>query len=246
MEITDNRVKNIQAIKTVTTTLLLLVGFASIFPLTAVANNAPTFNGAIVKVLLSSSVSQATLDVSYHFSDSDGDILSYTAVSSDTSKVMVSVSGSHVTFTQRAEGKATVTVTVSDPSGSTATQLIAVEVYSNANFPFKSTLATMGAFILPKGGESIYVEQLNKFDDNIPVQVDLSKTGVIGVEWSKSVLKVIPIEVGSSNASMDTRPGGGTAVEWISAQVMQTNRAPAAQGATALTVYLGGGTVDVS
>ncbi len=37
MEITDNRMKNMQSIKTVTTVLLLLVGLASIFPLTAIA-----------------------------------------------------------------------------------------------------------------------------------------------------------------------------------------------------------------
>ena len=41
MEITDNRMKNMQSIKTVTTVLLLLVGLASIFPLTAVAEQRP-------------------------------------------------------------------------------------------------------------------------------------------------------------------------------------------------------------
>ena len=225
---------------------LLLVGLTSIFPLTAMANNAPVFNGAIVKVLLSSSVSTATLDVSYHFSDPDSDILSYTAVSSDTSKVTVSVSGSHVTFTQQAEGKATVTVTASDPSGLNATQLIAVQVYSNANFPFQSNLATMGAFILPAGGEPIYVEQLNKFDDNIKVEVDLGTTGVIGASWEKSVLKISPLAIGTSWAFMDTRPGGGTVTELISAQVIQTNRAPAANGTIdPLTMTLGSSATDV-
>ena len=262
MEITDNRMKKIQSIKyqkNVQNTkrnrvlnkklgffALLLVGLTSIFPLTAIANNAPVFNGTIVKVLLSSSVSTATLDVSYHFSDTDGDILTYTAVSSDTSKVMVSVSGSYVTFTQQAEGTATVTVTARDPSGLTATQLIAVEVYSNAKFPFQSSLATMGAFILPAGGEPIYVEQLNKFDDNIKVEVDLQTTGVIGASWEKSVLKVSPLAVGTSSASMDPRSGGGTVVEWISAQVKQANRAPAAVGTTdSITMTLGSSATDV-
>ena len=245
MEITDNRIKKVQSIKTVTTALLLLVGLASIFPLTAMAA-APTFDGVIVKVLLSSNVSTATLDVSYHFSDTDGDILSYTAVSSDTSKVTVSVSGSYVTFTQQAQGEATVAVTASDPGGLTATQRIAVEVYSDANFPFKSDLATMGAFILPAEGEPIYVDQLNKFDDNLNVEIDFTTTGVIGGDWEKGVVKVEPLKEGSSSISLDTRPGGGSVLEWISAQVTQSNRAPAAQGMISpVTVYVGGTATDV-
>ena len=52
-------------------------------------------------------------DVSPYFSDPDGDILTYTAASSDTGLATASVSGSTVTVTGAAEGSATVTVTVS-------------------------------------------------------------------------------------------------------------------------------------
>ena len=73
MEITDNRIKKVQSIKCQKNErntkrnrvlpkklgffALLLVGLTSIFPLTAIAA-APTFNGAILRVVLTSDTRQ--------------------------------------------------------------------------------------------------------------------------------------------------------------------------------------------
>ena len=153
MEITNNRIKNItkinrvfpkklgfftlnlKMIKTVTTALLLLLGLASIFPLTAMAA-APAFNGAILRVVLASNDNRSsvtTVDVLKNFSDADNDTLAYTAVSANTGVATVTVSGSKVTITRVAAGETTVAVTASDGS-STATQLIDVRVYSLSEF----------------------------------------------------------------------------------------------------------------
>jgi Leucine-rich repeat (LRR) protein len=72
-------------------------------------------------------------DVSPYFSDPDGDVLTYTAASSDTGLATVSVSGSTVTVTGVAEGSATVTVTATDPGGLSATQSfnVTVDLISN-------------------------------------------------------------------------------------------------------------------
>ena len=63
-----------------------------------------------------------------YFIDPDDDVLTYTARSSRTDIVAVSVSGSTVTLTPVAAGTATVAVTARDPGGQSATQSVAVTV----------------------------------------------------------------------------------------------------------------------
>ena len=264
MEITDNRIKNVtkrnrvfssklgffarnlNMIKAITTALLLLVGLTSVFPLTAMANNAPTFNGAIVKVALVSGVSKAALDVSYHFSDADSDTLSYTAVSSDTSKATVSVSGSIVTFTRVADGTATVTVTASDPGGLTATQLIAVEAYPSATSPVQADEAQMGAFIIPLGGEWIYVDQLDHFADDADIyDISFTTNGIMGASFEDGVIKIKPIKVGATPARvLINKPGGGRSVKPFYVQVTQNNRAPV-DNLSDIRLYAGGSATNV-
>ena len=69
-----------------------------------------------------------SVDVSPYFGDLDGDELTHTAVSSNTARVTVGVSGSTVTVTGEDVGTATVTVTATDPGGLSATQQFGVIV----------------------------------------------------------------------------------------------------------------------
>ena len=97
-----------------------------------VSNRAPTAVGTIAAVTVNVGDSGNSVNVSGNFSDPDNDTLTYTAKSSDTSKVTVSVSGSVVTITPVAVGGATVTVTANDGNGGTAQQTIAVTVPNRA------------------------------------------------------------------------------------------------------------------
>ena len=90
-----------------------------------VPNRTPTAVGTIDAITVNVGDS-SNVNVSGKFSDPDS-TLSYTAVSSDTTKATVSVSGSTVTITGAAKGTATVTVTASDGS-LTAQQTISVTV----------------------------------------------------------------------------------------------------------------------
>ena len=69
-----------------------------------------------------------TISLSSKFSDPDGNTLSYTARSSQTSVVTESVSGSTLTIAPVAAGTATVTVTASDTGSLSASQGFAVTV----------------------------------------------------------------------------------------------------------------------
>ncbi len=91
-------------------------------------NRAPRGVGSIPDQTLTEDGSATTVNVSAHFSDPDGDTLSYRATSSRTSVVRVSVSGSRVTLTPRDAGTATVTVTAADPDGLSATSRFTVTV----------------------------------------------------------------------------------------------------------------------
>ena len=70
----------------------------------------------------------AMIDAAQYFTDPDGDILAYTAISSDTAVAGVSVSGAAVAITAVATGSAAVTITARDPGGLTATQRVSVTV----------------------------------------------------------------------------------------------------------------------
>ena len=71
---------------------------------------------------------EGMLDVQSYFNDPDGDTLTYTASSSNTGAVTVSVSGSTLNFTPTGQGSSTITATVSDPVGGTVSDTFTVYV----------------------------------------------------------------------------------------------------------------------
>ena len=90
-------------------------------------NRAPVTVGAIPAQSVNVEAT-ITFDASQYFSDPDGDVLTYTAVSSDNGVASVSASGSSVTVTGVAAGTATVTVEASDPAGLSASQTASITV----------------------------------------------------------------------------------------------------------------------
>ena len=97
---------------------------------TVTTNRAPTTVGTISAMTLGVGTNPTTLDVSSKFSDPDGDTLTYTASSSDTSKATITSSGSPVTITPLALGSTTITLTASDGALS-ATRTFSVTVGTN-------------------------------------------------------------------------------------------------------------------
>ena len=92
-----------------------------------------------------------SFDLAPFLRDRDGDVLTYTAASSDASTVTASVSGSSVSVAPVAAGTATVTVTATDADGSnrTATQTFRVVAGTNRS---PETAGTLAAQSLNVGG----------------------------------------------------------------------------------------------
>ena len=101
------------------------------FSVTVEPNSPPVKVGTIPTQTVSVTGSAATVDVSDYFSDAELNPLTYSATSSNTNKVTVSVSGSTLTITPVATGSVTITVNATDISTGAATQTFTARVISN-------------------------------------------------------------------------------------------------------------------
>ncbi|MYH54025.1 MAG: hypothetical protein F4139_13955 [Gemmatimonadetes bacterium] len=99
-----------------------------------VPNQAPESTGTIADraVEINRSIS---LEVAPYFSDPDGDDLTHSATSSNTTRAAVSVLGSTVTITGRRVGTVTVTVAATDPGGLAATRAFRVRIVRGNRTP---------------------------------------------------------------------------------------------------------------
>ncbi len=101
------------------------------FAVTVTAGNRPPESaGTLAPLTLEAGGAPVSVVVSGAFADPDDDRLTYGAASSSPAVASVSVSGGAVTVTPTGEGTATVTVTATDPGGLSASQTLAVRVWT--------------------------------------------------------------------------------------------------------------------
>ena len=129
-----------------------------------VSNRAPQPVGSIPALELDSD-DAATINVSPYFSDPDGDVLTYSASSSNTGVARASVSGVDVAVSAVGVGAATVTVTARDPGGLSATQTVGVTVRASGapNLVF-SSVSPRTATVTP--GDTVDVDIVIRNDGN--------------------------------------------------------------------------------
>ena len=168
-------------------------------------------------------------DVSPYFSDPDGDVLAYTATSSNTGLATASVSGSTVTVTGVAEGSATITVTATDPAGLSATQSFDVTIQGGAPVVTGSITVCTGRQIAPgiptysiriegtiTTDQDIIMVRLEGFANNESIGIDLLGNIAAGQTKSFSIGGVlspgrfITTLRCSVNIDYRYRTGGGT------------------------------------
>ena len=192
-----------------------------------VPNRAPKSLGTIpdVEVEVDSS---AVVDVAAHFTDPDGDRLTYAAASSSTTRVGVSVSGSMVTVTGLSKGGATVTVTAADPEGLTARQTFEVTVPNRAPKSL-GTIPDVEVEVDSSAVVDVAAHFTDPDGDRLTYAAASSSTTRVGVSVSGSVVTVTGLSKGGATVTVTAAdPEGLTARQTF--EVTVPNRAPKSLG----------------
>ena len=169
-----------------------------------------------------------SLDLAGYFSDADGDVLSYSATSSDPGVATTAVSGTAVRVTAVAAGNAKVTVTALDPGGLSADQTFAVTVPNRAPVAV-GRIPDAETFV----GDSVEIAFAGYFDDPdgdaLTYAVASSDPGIVVATFSGANVRVAGVSQGVATVTLTARdPGGLSATQTFSATV--PNRSPEAVG----------------
>ncbi len=194
-----------------------------------VPNRAPEPRGSIPAATVPAG-DRTTVDLSSYFTDPDGDALAYSASSSATAVATVAVSGAALTVTAVAPGTATVTVTAADPDGETAMQSFPVTVPNRG----PEAVGTIPAQMLTEGATKSLVLSSYFTDpdgDALTYTATNANPAVAVGTVSGSVLAIRATGVGFSVITITaTDPGGLTATQLVTVEVVSRNSAPQPKG----------------
>ena len=166
------------------------------------------------------------VDLSGHFTDPDGDELSYTAISSDDEVATASASGAALSVAGVGQGAASVTVAATDPGGLSVEQSFAVTVPNRG--PVVSAPISDAELHV---GDTVEVELSEHFSDpdgdELTYTATSSDEGVAAVSTSGASLTVATVAEGVATVTVAAAdPGGLSVSQSFAATVEQPNRAP--------------------
>ena len=174
------------------------------------------------------------LDVSPFFSDPDGDALTYSANSSNTSVATVSVTGSVVSGAAVGVGSTTLTVTATDPEGLSASLSVPVTVHPN-RAPEVTQDSLPPQTIEDRDSVTVNLARSYFTDPNgdaLTYTAESSDPGVATVSVSGASVTITAVAIGPATVTVTASdPDGLTASLSGSVTVIErANRAPEAQG----------------
>ena len=176
-----------------------------------------------------------SVNVAPYFTDANDDSLTYTATSSDTTKVTVAppVTGSELSLTGVAAGSATVTVTATDPDEKSATQTMSVTVEANAT-PTAAAIPAQNLNASVPALRKVLVDLTRYFSDGngdaltYSVATSGHATGVVtaAVRQASGVLMLTAVNAGTTTVTVTAAdPDNATATATIAVAVT-ANTAP--------------------
>ncbi len=194
-----------------------------------VKNQAPVVESAIPALTVSAGDAKV-VDVSAHFSDPNGDALTYEAESSREAAATVKVSGSEITVTGVSPGESLVTVTARDTHDATVSQKFTVTV-GPANDP--PVIESAIPALTVEAGTTAVVEVSGRFSDPdkdaLTYEAESLDDAVATATASGSEVRVTGVSRGESRVTVTALDGRGGSVSQDFA-VTVPNRAPEAVG----------------
>lgn len=188
-----------------------------------VPNRAPVVTDSIPMLGMVTGDSVA-FELLAHFSDPDGDALSFSVEVSEAAAVTASVSGDTLTVVAQRADTATLMVGATDPGGLSALQPVAVAVVNQPPV-LTDSIPKLEMFT----GDSVALDLAAHFSDpdgdTLGFSVETSDEDVASAYVSSDTLTVVGIGAGTTEATITARdPGGLTAAQ--SFDVTVPNRAP--------------------
>ena len=171
---------------------------------------------------------EANIDLGLHFTDPDGDPLTFEATSSDTRVVTVSVTGSVVTIMAVSPGTADVTVTATDAAGLTAAQ-----TFSAATEPPPNRAPLVSA---PMPDQTLKLNESEKASidlglhftdpdgDPLTFEATSSNTQVATVSVSNSTVTLLARDLGRATIRVAANDPDGLAVAQAFSVIVEQGR----------------------
>ena len=195
-----------------------------------VPNSGPVAEGMLpdIEVLLNE---EASVDVTVHFTDADGDALAYAVASSDTAVASASLSGGVVTVRALLRGVATVTVSATDPDGAAASLAFEVTVPNSAPAA-EGTLADVEILLSGEASVDVAAHFTDADGDALAYAAVSSDTAVASASAAGSVVTVRALARGAATVTVSASDPDGLSAS-LAFEVTVPNSAPAAEGTLA-------------
>ena len=209
--------------------LIPLLIAALFIPGIAEANNAPTTVGTIPDQAVKLGSGDIPLEVDGYFQDTDDDDLVFSAVSSDTTIVSVSLTHVTVAISPVATGTATVTIEARDPDGLTAKQEFSVTVKPENRAPTVGTAIpdqtlTVGGSV---GEVNLSLHFSDADNDTLTYAAVSADTTIATVSLSSATLTISPVAAGTVKITVTATDTESSSVsDDFSVTVNPPNQAP--------------------
>ncbi len=173
------------------------------------APNRPPIAGAAIVDMTVTVGDTGTIDIAKHFTDPDGDALTFSAASSDVTVVSVGVSdrGDAVVVVGVSRGTATIAVTAHDSGGLSAQMAFSVRVPNQAP---TSVGSITGRTLFPSEAATVDLDLYFRDPDRdgLSYKASSSDVAVVTVSLSGSVLRVVGVSRGEAVIGITARDPG--------------------------------------
>ena len=203
-------------------------GATQSFSVSVVANRSPISVGPIPNQTVRVGETAGTVDLSSYFSDPDGNPLTYSATSSNTSKATVSVSEATLTITAVAAGSATIRVTATDPSNASRSRSFYATVLASNTVNRVGTISNQTVFLGGTGTATVDVSSYfsGPVDDTLTYSATSSSSSRATVSMSEATLTITGVAAGSSTIRVTATSSANTSATQSFSVTVYSNRAP--------------------